>query len=749
MVAPPGDFSVCDLLLREDKHYLGSGDGLIYAPPWPLWLDRPGFWDGVHYFLFSFRPAFTITLVDSLGRECPLHPVSRVWTPAELAVRYRADALELSEQRLVLAGGRLLSVCSLANHGHTPAHVSLVAWTAQEGRDLRDRAAIVGGVDDVRFRVVTHDAQLRGLELDLDATLSIADSHGSCIAETQHMAAYPNPPLWSITPFPEHWLGGHLDGTVRHALEVPDSERTLLYCGVSRRLEVEPGDTVEAEVLLELQPVQSQLRLPAPPRPAAGEAVRASRAAWSDYFAAAPALTCSDPWLDRYFAYRWYGLRLNFLDPAGDYRHPTVAEGIDHFHAPVSYSAAAHVRELRWLSDPHRARGVMRCFLQRQRPDGSLPGILYLRGEHPSASYLADWGGSLEALEEVHPDPRFLAECYQPLARFAAYMSEQRDADHTGMYDIRDPHETGQETMSRYTAVDHTAGRHHFSHHLRLKGIDVTVYMYRLHRALARAAAMLGSPHEARLHDEHADRIAAAVRAHMWDGTSGLFSDVDPDTGRPTGIRAAVCFYPYLTDIAGPEHIQGINRHLLDETSFWLPYPVPSTAADDPSFSADGEWQGVRQNRGWNGRVWPMTNSHMVEALGVASALDPVLRGRAVDLFTSYLRMLFLDGDPARPSSYEHYSPHTGQPARYRGIDDYQHSWVNDLIVRYVAGIRPEPTGLVVDPFPFDIEYLRLERLPFRGHAITIELDGPALRGSVAGNSFESPRDQPLHIAVP
>ena len=752
MEAPSAEDRVFELLHRADKYYLGGGDGVIFAPPLPLWLDRPGFWDGVHYFLFGFSPAFTITVTDRIGRACPLHLRSRRWTPAELDARYTGPGIELRERRVILPGARVISECTLANPGTAAVDVTLVAWTAQEGADLRDRAGIAGGADAVHFAVVTHDAQGGGLELELGATLSAPGAQASCIAESQHMRSYPNPPDWSITPFVDHWVGSRLDGTVRHALEPPAAGRTVVYLGVSRPLTLAPGTSVTVPVTLQLQPVAAALRLrtaPAPAGRAPETAVAASYHGWAAFFREAPALACTDPWLERYFAYRWYGLRLNFLDPAGDYTRPTVAEGPEYFHAAVSYSAWCHMRELRWLADPARARGALHSFLDRQRPDGSLPGILYLRGEHPTAFYIADWGGSLDALQEVHPDPAFLAECYEPLTRFARFMREQRDADDSGMYDVRDPYETGQETMSRYTAVDPDADRQHFSNRLRLKGIDSTVYMYRLHRALARAAATLGDEPGLRLHDTIADRIAAAVRAHMWDPRTGLFSDVDPDHGRRTGIRAAVCFYPFLTDIAGPEHVWGLYQHLFDETSFWLPWPVPSTAASDATFSPRAEWQGVRQSCPWNGRVWPMTNAHVVEALATAAlTLDDSLRGRTAELFTMFLRMLFFDGDPAQPNCFEHYSPLTGQPSLYRGLDDYQHSWINDLIIRYVAGFRPTTDGFVLDPFPFEVDQLRLERLPFRGHSIAIELDERTARAHVDGYAYETVRGAALQVRV-
>jgi hypothetical protein len=300
-----------------------------------------------------------------------------------------------------------------------------------------------------------------------------------------------------------------------------------------------------------------------------------------------------------------------------------------------------------------------------------------------------------------------------------------RDREGSGLFDVRDPYETGQETMSRYTAVDADADRSHFDYRLRLKGVDLTVYQYRLRRALARMAVALDRPTESRIHDVAAERIGDAVRRYMWDAAAGMFSDVDPRTMTRTGVRAAVCFYPYLTDIAGPDHLPGLERNLFDPAAFWTQWPVPSTAATDPTFDADADWKGVRQHCTWSGRVWPMTNSHVAEALGaLATVAQPTLRARAADFLTRYLRLLFFDRDPARPNCFEHYSPETGWPSVYRGIDDYQHSWLNDLIIRFAAGVRPTHEGFVLDPLPLDLDRLSLSNLPFRGHRLSVQREG-------------------------
>ncbi len=128
----------------------------------------------------------------------------------------------------------------------------------------------------------------------------------------------------------------------------------------------------------------------------------------------------------------------------------------------------------------------------------------------------------------------------------------------------------------------------------------------------------------------------------------------------------------------------------------------------------------------WNGRVWPMVNSHIAEALAHAAIRyeDDGLRQKTVEFITRFIHMMFHDGDPARPNCYEHYNPLTGKASLYRGVDDYQHSWVIELIVKYVCGIRPHAAGVVVDPFPFDVENVHIDGVLVRGRRLGVERAG-------------------------
>jgi hypothetical protein len=50
------------------------------------------------------------------------------------------------------------------------------------------------------------------------------------------------------------------------------------------------------------------------------------------------------------------------------------------------------------------------------------------------------------------------------------------------------------------------------------------------------------------------------------------------------------------------------------------------------------------------------------------------------------------------------------------------HSWVNDLIIRWVCGVRPEEDHVMVDPFPFGLQEFSLQNVIIRGRRLSVSL---------------------------
>jgi len=133
-----------------------------------------------------------------------------------------------------------------------------------------------------------------------------------------------------------------------------------------------------------------------------------------------------------------------------------------------------------------------------------------------------------------------------------------------------------------------------------------------------------------------------------------------------------------------------------------------------------------------------MTNSHIAEALACSAARfnDNHLKKKTAEFINKFIQMMFFDGDSSRPNCFEHYNPLTGQPSIYRGIDDYQHSWVVDLIIKYVCGVRPDEHGVTVDPFPFGLKHVLVEDIIVRGRKLKVEIKGKKFTVSVNGNAI-------------
>ena len=711
-------------LARSDKWFLGGLDGLVWAPPFPAWLDKPGFWDPGHLLHYEVGPLFTVAFLDRSGTELPLTPATTAsgdtWQPDRMKRRWRLEGIpgELVEEGRVLPGGVLESRWTLP--ADLPAWAA-VAFTAQPGDDVDDVRSSEAGI---RWSRRLTDRKGRHLEVGLTLeSRSPADRRGVVWSKGSAL------PSWEHGPFSEG--GMSKEGTVTH----PGRARTgWAWMAV--------GSILSSE-----QPLVFRMVLDAGAARVAE--VHEIPTDWPAFFGDFPDFRCEDPYLDRYFDARIHGMGLNRIDGVWDnIRHPAVAEGIEYFHVPITYSAQCHMMEMRWHRGGREAWGSILNFLARQKEDGSLHGRLYPNHLEGTDYYHANWGDAVRAVHAVHPDPDRLATCYDGLTRFAGWMVRERDPEGSGMFTVVNHYETGQEYMSRYLAVDPEADVNEWQPRLRLKGIDVTVYAYQLFKALTWMARRLGRDAEGAEWDRRAEHTGRAINDLMWSPVTGLFGDVDGTTGARTGIKAAVGFYPLLTDLVDDERIRSLLDHLENPGTFGTPYPIPSSSVDDPHFSAEGLWKGKRHNCPWNGRVWPMTTSHVIEGL-----LRCWRRGHhragliAARMIPKYVEMMFDGGDVDRPNCYEHYNPYTGHPCYFRGINDYQHSWVLDLLVRGVAGLGVDEEGLHLHPLPHEITHVSLGPVHVRGHAVSVQLDATRARMFVGERGFDIERGGALQVS--
>lgn len=750
-----------DLLARQDKWQLGVGDAVAFAPTFPSWLDAPGFWDNGSIFHYPFGPLFTVAVLGTDGHELPVRLASRRWTPAELTCEYRLPGgITATEIRTVQPGGVFASEWRV--HAPRATVLHLIAWTAQPAGDVDLGSVAWNGA--ISF--------VRTVRDETGATFRAA-AELTCIGEATSWAAAlsddtPRRPDWQLTPFVDPWTStGHLTSSA--SLGEPGAS-SVLYAAVHRVLDLSSADLTQTFAIRigaadpALRPSAASdagaLTRPITPSrrvtlaPGTPSLASASRRRWHDLFDGVPHFECSDPYLQTYYWYRWYGLWLNAVPGgAGYFQHPTVCEGVGDARRPAALAVPSLVRELRW-TNPALARSLIRSFFAHQREDGRLPRHLYVDRVDERDADDADWGGAFDALDSVAPDAKFAAEMYFRLARYGDWLIRTRDPESSGLYGAaaparaeggrgrdatlgRAPAATPSRDRSRATAAEPP-----------IKSVVVTVYAYALLRVLERLAAESGQRAESARWGGAADRTRRAVRDRMWSVELSTFADVDPGTGKCTGGRTDDGFLPFTTDLATDDHRQGLERTLLDPTRFWTPFPVPSLAADDPRFDPSGVSDGVRRAAPTNGRVWPASVSVVLDVLaGGGRERIPRFREAAAHLISRSVRMRFLDGDPSLPNAYEHYSPLTGAPSLFRGRDDHMPGWVNDGIIRYVAGVRPRTGGVTVDPLPLGLDRLQVTGVAIQGHEVGVSIDGERYAVTVDGAAQRGALGTPTDVS--
>jgi hypothetical protein len=711
-------FDPLHLLSRKgDKWFLGNGLGLIYAPSFPEYLNVLGFYDNADYFDIKVEPVFTITVLDETLNplRLQLDQTSPLWTPASFTQRFVSDnGLSIIEHKTMSPNNALTSTLEIeADKQETESQIlrflHLVPWVAYPSATVVDAKPL-----QKRSFAISRKSPNVNLAMGSKSEFSsftVNLSQGS-----------DNKPRWELTPFADKIWGGRFKDEIKR--QVGTDPYGLLYVGLHYPLKLSPAGkarfSFSASFATSTEESTKNLD-----RDTNTNQMDASNESWRSFFSRVPEFHCSDPYIEKYYWYRWFGLHLMTVEGGhGNHTHPCVYEGLRVFRKHISYSAQCHVLETRWMQDPTLAQGCIMGLFSHQKPNGFLPGIVGFSDIRENTFYHANWGKVVRELDAVHPDTTFLKQIYEPLSKYLNYFKSDRDPDEDYLYDIIDQYESGQEMNPRYLFVDPEADKDKPLQEP-LEGVDATYYIYELYNALSHIASVLGRSDEAREFSECASKCRDAVRSIMWDKEDNMFYDVRPSDHWTTKVKAAVSFYPFMSDIALPEHLPAITEHLLNKREFWTPFPVASLSMDSEYFSAEAEWKGKRMMCPWNGRVWPMTNSHIAEALvHTAENLgERDLRKIGADFISKYVKMMFHNGDINRPNCYEHYNPITGAPCDYRGVDDYQHSWVVDLIVKYVCGIRPaDPTEkrLIVDPLPFNLQSYSIEKVRYQGHDVKV-----------------------------
>jgi len=308
---------------------------------------------------------------------------------------------------------------------------------------------------------------------------------------------------------------------------------------------------------------------------------------------------------------------------------------VDKFPAQFSWDSCWHAIALRRL-DPAAARAELRTLLRGLEPDGLLPHtLLWHRRVRASRAliynlqHLGDRATRttqppFEAMaweivaDASADDPAFRAEAIDALAARHAWLARERDPDGTSLVAIISPDESGLDASPAYDAPLgwQQAGLPGFAWHI----VQLRRDRFRMDAVLARGGfcaqdVLVTTAHAlslralARLsgdpaHDWQAERVERALLEQCWDDERGLFFH----RVVPSGEQLRVSTWASLAPLALPSlpraHADRLAEHIADPRRYALPYPVPSTAADEPGFQR----RTGHIPRYWRGSTWIATS---------------------------------------------------------------------------------------------------------------------------------------------
>ena len=335
----------------------------------------------------------------------------------------------------------------------------------------------------------------------------------------------------------------------------------------------------------------------------------------------------------------WNGMRYDFVCPS-----PT------HYPFQWFWDSSFHAIALLQV-DAGLAKQELRSLLQGAQPDGYIAHMLLwdtssnpewftpeacIRLDHPHFTGTIQPPVVARALERIYDathDAAYVRELFPPIVAFMRWLDRVRDVDRDGLVTIIQPDESGLDASPKYdremrvssqppsdTLPDWRRGMHRLfdvyknkTHEEQAK-LDVfsfeDVMMNTIYadawRALARLARAVGLE-GAEEYEQRYRKTLDALMAKCWDDRRGVFWDLSGAREDQVRVLTFTSLFPLvLPDLDQAVAARLVNDHLLNEQEFWLAYPIPSVAANEPSF--DPGWI---TNTTWRGPTWLNVNWYL------------------------------------------------------------------------------------------------------------------------------------------
>lgn len=250
-------------------------------------------------------------------------------------------------------------------------------------------------------------------------------------------------------------------------------------------------------------------------------------------------------------------------------------------------------------------------------------GLIYCR-IHPNTGGclfsqipILAWG--MERVYQRNRDKELLRQGLVPLERFHEWFWRERDITDIGLIAVGSY--DGITQNARFETFDNECNLDTLimTRHPTRKGpgegkwygnicaAGNTAYLVMAERSLARLAAALGDTAMAARRTARVEKAVMAMRAHMWDESSGTFLSVNRDTLEKIPVATIGSWIPLMAEV--PTAAMAKRMAEAIQTDHWnTPLPVPTVDRKDKRWKSDDYWRGD---------VWPAPNYQIAKGLAM------------------------------------------------------------------------------------------------------------------------------------
>jgi len=271
----------------------------------------------------------------------------------------------------------------------------------------------------------------------------------------------------------------------------------------------------------------------------------------------------------------------------------------------------------RWASQPTPqmiARANHTAFFALQREDGQIPAWMGSVAGAVGVGFgqiqmVVPIAATAWELAEQTKDEKLLISAYSASSAWDGWLRRYRDTRKTGLVEGFCTYDTGEDLSPRWKGMPSQCPNADARKCARVKGLprlcpDLSATVYGGRIALAAMANALGKRAEADRWLTDAETIRRLIIEKLYCPEDAAFYDLDAE-GNFVRVRGVA-----MTRVLG-EHVLKLDipsdRHIFDELwvrqihnpkAFWAPYPFPSIALNDPTFSRPvplNSWGGASQ----------------------------------------------------------------------------------------------------------------------------------------------------------